>query len=255
MQEENPMANQPQAFAGRTILVTGAGAGVGRATTVALSQGGATVIALDRDAAALEKLSGLPDVRILQADLGEVATIGAVVAKACDGLDALHGIANCAAVTGGSPFEAMPPSEWQQVLAVNLTAPALLIQATLPWLRRAAGKAAVVNVASAQALVPAVAGGTAYSASKGGLIGLTKALAAELAPDVRVNVVCPGLIDSDMGRKAMGPQGFDAATQRYLIKRASLPSEVADCIVFLLGDTGAIVTGATWAIDGGRSFH
>jgi len=255
MQEENWTASRPQAFAGRTFLVTGAGAGVGLATTIALSQGGATVIALDRDAAALERLNGLPNVRILQADLGEVATIGAVVAKACDGLDALHGIVNCAAVTGGSPFETMPQPEWQQVIAVNLTAPALLIQTVLPWLRRAGGKAAVVNVASAQALVPAVPGGTAYSASKGGLIGLTKALAAELAPDIRVNVVCPGLIDSDMGRKAMGPQGFDAATQRYLIKRAALPSEVADCIVFLLGDAGAIVTGATWAIDGGRSFH
>lgn len=257
MQEARPAgAGYRPEFEGRSYIVTGGGAGVGRATTLALASSGATVIALDRDAAALESLEGVANVRTLKTDLGNVETIGEVIADACASLGALNGIANCAAVTGSSRFEAMPAREWQRVFAVNLTGPALMFQAALPALRRAAGKAAIVNVASAQALVPAVAAGTAYSASKAGLIGLTKALATEFAPDVRVNVVCPGLINTGMGQAAMGgPQGFATASQRYLIKRAAEPTEIADCIVFLLSDAGAIVTGATWAVDGGRSFH
>jgi len=252
MEDTTPHKND---FDGRAILVTGAGSGIGRSIASLLSRRGATVIALDCNATALDSVKGLPNIRVLVADLGDATSIGDAVASACAEVEILNGVVNCAAVTDASSFEALPLGEWQRALAVNLTGPALLLQAALPFLRRAAGKASIVNIASAQALLPAAQGGTAYTASKAALIGLTKALAAELAPDVRVNVVCPGLTDTEMGRNAMGPNGFEAASQRYLLKRAAQPSEIAECVLFLLSDASSIVTGATWATDCGRSFH
>lgn len=104
----------------------------------------------------------------------------------------------------------------------------------MPFLRRAAGKASVSTSPPPRLSSPHHA--AAYTASKAGLIGLTKALAAGLAPDVRVNMVYPGLIDTEMGRNATGPNGFDAASQRYLLKRAAQPLEIAEGVLFLLSD-------------------
>jgi len=86
-----------------------------------------------------------------------------------------------------------------------------------------------------------------------GPVGLT--MAAELAPDIRVNVVCPGLVDTETGRRSLGSVSIDDAGSRYALGRAADPMEIVECILFLLSDAASIVTGATLATDGGRSYH
>ena len=242
-------------FSGRTIVVTGATSGLGGVVATTLAARGANVIACGRKGEELQRLALLPGVQVLQFDLGKAEEMDAAIAKLATLTDTLHGIANCAAVTGKSPFDTVPLREWQRIIDVNLTGPFRLCQGALPLLRRAAGRASIVNVATAMALVPTTARAPAYLASKAGLIGLTKAMAAELAPDIRVNVVCPGLVDNETGRRSLGSVSIDEAGSRYALGRAADPMEIVECILFLLSDAASIVTGATLATDGGRSYH
>jgi NAD(P)-dependent dehydrogenase (short-subunit alcohol dehydrogenase family) len=121
-------------------------------------------------------------------------------------------------------------------------------RACLPWLRQAPGST-VVNMASGQGLLPNSPGYTAYAASKGGVVALTRALAAELAPGVRVNSVCPGMVDTAMA------DGHRDNAVHYALKRLADPSEIAQVVLFLTSGESSYVTGAALAADGGRTFH
>jgi len=134
------------------------------------------------------------------------------------------------------------------VIDVNLTGIYIVVRCCLPWLTKASG-ATIVNIASGQGLLPNRPEMTAYAASKGGVVNLTRALAAELAPAIRVNSVCPGMVDTPM--TADGPR--DATP--YALKRIADPSEIANAILFLTGSESSFVTGAALAVDGGRTFH
>jgi NAD(P)-dependent dehydrogenase (short-subunit alcohol dehydrogenase family) len=107
----------------------------------------------------------------------------------------------------------------------------------------------IVNVGSGQSLLPNSADRTAYSASKGGVLNLTRALAAELAPAIRANTVCPGLVDTPMASGVQGNVG------NYALGRMARPEEIAEAILFLTSHESSYVTGAALAVDGGRSFH
>jgi len=137
---------------------------------------------------------------------------------------------------------------WRQVLEVNLTGTYLMCRACLPWLRKE-GRASIVNIASAAGLLPNAPGLTAYAASKGGVVNLTRAMAAELAPSIRVNTVCPGMVDTPMA------DGFRTNVGNYALKRIADPAEIANVILFLASVDASYVTGATLAADGGRSYH
>jgi NAD(P)-dependent dehydrogenase (short-subunit alcohol dehydrogenase family) len=145
------------------------------------------------------------------------------------------------------------------VLAVNLTGPCLVCQAALPALR-AAGRGTIVNIASAAALRP-LGQRTAYCAAKAGLVMFGKALAMDLAPyDIRVNSVCPGIIDTPLFRASF--EGAENPVEelarildRYVIKRAGQPDDIAEAALYLTSDASAFVTGSSLAVDGGRSFH
>ncbi|WP_287197458.1 SDR family oxidoreductase [Paraburkholderia sp.] len=109
--------------------------------------------------------------------------------------------------------------------------------------------AAIVNIASAQGLLPNAPQYTAYAASKGGVINFTRSLAAELAPNIRVNSICPGMVDTPMA------DGFRANASTYALRRLADPREIAQVILFLTSHDSSYVTGAALAVDGGRSFH
>ncbi|MBV8094007.1 MAG: SDR family oxidoreductase, partial [Acetobacteraceae bacterium] len=118
----------------------------------------------------------------------------------------------------------------------------------LPWLKKAP-LAMIVNIASGQGLVPNTPNMTAYAASKGGVVNLTRALAAELAPSIRVNSVCPGMVDTPM------TTGLQREVDRYAMKRIAEPLEIAQAILFLTSAESSFVTGAALAVDGGGTFH
>jgi NAD(P)-dependent dehydrogenase (short-subunit alcohol dehydrogenase family) len=143
------------------------------------------------------------------------------------------------------------------MIAVNLTGTFVCVQAAVPLLRQAE-RASIVNIASGVGLLPTDGGSTAYVASKGGVIAMTRTMAAELAPKIRVNAVCPGAVETPMTdgtlRDASGAV-IPAIVSRYALGRPAAPEEIAAGIMFLMSHESSFVTGINLAVDGGRTYH
>ncbi|GAA5233645.1 SDR family oxidoreductase [Verticiella sediminum] len=232
----------------RRILITGAASGIGRATALLFAREGACLALLDRDLAALRDVAERTGGHPIEADVSDEAAVERAVQAAVTQLGGLDGIVNSAGIqTRGSLLEGTI-EDWHRSLAINLTGPFLVIRAALPWLLKAES-ASVVNLGSGQSLLPNAPNRSAYAASKGGLLNLSRALAAELAPRVRVNTVCPGLVDTPMAQGVQGNVG------NYALRRMAQPDEIARAILFLTSTESSYVTGAALAVDGGRSFH
>ena len=170
------------------------------------------------------------------------------VARGAAETGGIDGVVNAAGIVVRGGVLDIGLAERRRVIDVNLTGIYIVVRCALPWLRKTTD-ATVVNIASGQGLLPNSPGMTAYAASKGGVVNLTRALAAELAPDIRVNSVCPGMVDTPMTQD--GPR--DASP--YALKRIADPLEVANAILFLTSAESSFVTGAALAVDGGRTFH
>jgi len=244
-------------LAGRKVLITGAASGIGLACARLFAAQGAKVALLDVNAAGLaraaEACGGVPIV----VDLLDAAATAAAVEAAAAAMGGLDGLVNSAGLATLGPLAELGLDDWSRTVAVNLTAPFVICKAALPWLTAAGGT--VVNIASGAGLLPSGGGSTAYSGSKGGLIAFTKALAAELAPTVRANVVCPGLVKTPMTEFVF--EGYEdrpleaPAVARYAMRRPADPVEIANGCLFLTSAESSYVTGSTLAIDGGRTFH
>jgi NAD(P)-dependent dehydrogenase (short-subunit alcohol dehydrogenase family) len=233
---------------GRRIVVTGAASGIGRAIAQLFAAEGAALALFDRDAAGLAATAAQTGGHVCEVDVASEASVAAAAAQAALALGGIDGVVNAAGIMRTGPMEDTPMAVWRQVIDVNLTGTFMVSRACLPWLRKAEG-ATIVNIASAAGLLPNAPGLTAYAASKGGVVNLSRAMAAELAPAIRVNTVCPGMVDTPMA------EGFHANVGNYALKRLAQPEEIARVILFLTSADGSYVTGATLAADGGRSFH
>ena len=241
---------------GRRVLVTGAASGIGLAIARLFRSEGAGVAMLDRDEAALAKAQ-VDGAAALVCDVADERQVRAAVAQAATTLGGLDGVVNSAGIDLMRPFEHMTASEWARVMAVDLTGPMLVCHAALPALKQA-GRGTIVNIASGAALRP-LEHRTAYCAAKAGLVMFGKTLAVDLAADhIRVNAICPGIIDTPLFRSswegATDPEAELARIlDRYVIKRPGEPEEIAQAALYLAGDESAMMTSHTFAIDGGLS--
>lgn len=242
-------------FAGKTIIVTGAGSGIGRATAVRIAREGGRVIATDVVAERLDdvraELSDLP-VETVVGDVSRAETIELIMRAAADRVD---GLANVAGIMDAF----LPPSEiddatWERVLSVNLTGPMRLTRAVLP-LMIAAGSGAIVNVASEAALRGSTSG-AAYTSSKHAIAGYTKSVAFFHGPQgIRANAVAPGAVATNIE----APMRSEYAASRVgpilqaIVPPVAQPEQLAAAITWLLSDDSANVNGVLLPSDGGWS--
>lgn len=252
------MENQSEYnLGGRNILITGAASGIGKMLAEFLAKRGAKLGLLDLNAEALKAVAYNTGAYSVTVDLAQSAGIKPAVVQLATALGDLDGLVNCAGIASRSSLEGTEQEEWERALAINLTAPFLICQAALPWLSKGKG-ASVVNMASGVGLRPTGRGNSSYAASKAGLLGLTRALAVELAPAIRVNAVCPGMTRTPMVDFALAeasPEDRAALVGQYPIGRPAEPIEIANVVAFLLSEASSFVTGATYAADGGRTLH
>ena len=252
---------------GRTALVTGGAGHIGQAFCDALAESGANVAVLDVDKGRVDetaaRVAGQWSVKTMgmALDLADekavVATPGKVAAK-LGGLDIL---VNCAAFVGtsrltgwGVPFEEQSVGTWRAALETNLTAPFALIQAAAPWLRES-GHGSIVNIGSTYGVVgpdmslyddTKMGNPAAYGASKGGLIQLTRYLSTVLAPEVRVNCICPGGV-----ARGQDPKFVARYEARTPMGRMATEEDMKGALLYLASDLSAYVTGQNLLVDGG----
>lgn len=250
-------------LAGRVAVVTGAAGGIGAATAVAMAAEGARVVVADlrSGSSTVEAAQAVgAEAFFVECDVADPGAVEAMVAAGVERFGSLDVLVNNAGISGGSGLaHELPVEVWSRALAVNLTGPFLCTRAAMPHLL-ASGRGRIVNIASTYGLIGAPHA-AAYCASKGGLVNLTRQLAVDYSPQgIRVNAICPGYIDTDMGggRAALEPAAAAAANARreqaaarQPIGRQAQAEEVARVAVFLAGDESSFMTGSIVTVDGG----
>ncbi|MFJ4223701.1 SDR family NAD(P)-dependent oxidoreductase [Microbacterium sp. NPDC089695] len=240
-------------FAGKTVIVTGAASGIGKATASRIAREGGRVIAADISAEKLGALKvELPGIITVAGDLTQQEAIDAVIAAAGDTID---GLANIAGINDDfSPAGETTDAVWDRVIAINLTAPFKLMRAVLPIMEKA-GRGAILNVSS-EAGLRGNASGNAYTASKHGIIGVTKSAAFMYgSKGIRVNSVAPGGVATGI---PMPPNMSEYGSGRLAPFQQAIPTvataeHLAASITFLLSDDAVNINGAVLASDGGWS--
>jgi NAD(P)-dependent dehydrogenase (short-subunit alcohol dehydrogenase family) len=230
-------------------LVTGAASGIGRACVQRLAREGTAVVALDVDAGAIDEGAALA----LHVDVTDESALAAAVCRAETEVGPIDAAVNVAGISGSpdaTECHLTPVDEWRRVLDVNLTGSFLVCRAVLPgMLERGAGT--IVNVASAAGLV-AFPGRCAYSSSKGGVVQLTRSLAADYAArGIRANAICPGMVETPMTRWRLDDPELRAAVLAAIpAGRVATADEVADAVVLLAGGALPYMNGAMLVLDG-----
>lgn len=238
----------------KVALVTGAGSGIGRATALRLAAEGARLACADlvaeraRETTKAIEAAGAQALALV-ADVTDAAACARMVEETVARFGRLTTLVNSAGVRPERLDKAPPPAEWKRVTDVNLTGTYLASRAAVETLSAHGG--AIVNIASIYGLV----GGSlspAYAASKGGVVNLTRQMAIQWAPAVRVNCVCPGLIETPMTKMLLEDERWrEAILARYPLRRVGQPEEVAAAILYLASDEAAFVTGVALPVDGG----
>jgi len=246
-------------LAGKVALITGAGSGIGLATALAFAREGARIVAADVDArageAAAEQVRAAgAEARYVRADVSKSADCAQMVAEAERAFGSLHVLFNNAGIMLPADDDAVSTDEatWDLTMNVNLKGVFLGCKHGIPALRRAGG-GSVINTASFVALLGAATPQLAYTASKGGVLALSRELAVIHAREkIRVNALCPGPLRTELLMKFLDT---DAKRQRRLVHiplgRFGEAREIAEAVVFLASDESSFVTGASFVVDGG----
>lgn len=247
------MMDAPQDFLGRVVLVTGAARGLGRAAAARFLARGASVAINVRDAerarSVVEELGGRSFA--VPGDLAAPGVPEDLVTRTLDRFGRIDVLINNAALPLTTRFEHITADEWRRAVEVNLTVPFLLIQAVVPAMKtQQYGR--IVNISSTAGRMVSTLGGAHYTATKTGLLGLTRAAAKELGVyGITVNAVCPGMIDTELTRETASPELLERIARGFPIPRLGTAEEVADTICFAASEAAAYITGAVFDINGG----
>jgi NAD(P)-dependent dehydrogenase (short-subunit alcohol dehydrogenase family) len=241
-------------FAEAVVIITGAAAGIGRATALAFARQGARVVALDRDTAGLDTLVRIEiEGQIIPqvTDVRDGDALSALIDRICTDYGAPRVIVNNAGVDDRRPFLEMEPDDWRAALAVNIDHHFIVTRRSVPFMRTAGG-GAIVNLSST-AFMKMAGNLTSYHAAKAGIIGLTRGLARELGPfGIRVNAIAPGRVVTErVGEHTVTPDWERETKTLQCLPSLIRPDDIADCAMWLASNGARMVTGQTLIVDGG----
>lgn len=240
----------------RVALVTGAARGIGKGVAVSLLRAGWDLVLGDVDEATglatAEELARLGNVEFVALDVADEASVQAALEQIEEDFGRLDAVVNNAGLSDPDtgPLEQLSLADWNRMLAVDLTGAFLVSRASIPLLRESRG--AIVNIASTRALQSEV-NTEAYAAAKGGLVALTHAMAISLGPDIRVNAVSPGWIDTRDSVLQRSDPLRRIDHEQHAVGRVGQPADIGELVAFLLSPAAGFITGQNLVADGGMS--